>query len=264
MKGFIFSRMKYQNRLLVAVLLLSFKQVNSQVVRDTVISLYFPTGAYELDSLHTKQLAWLASSDHSVKQITGYADHRGSTSSNQRLSQKRAEAVARLLASGKKGLTVMPESKGETGTQLAELWKNRRVDIVAAMSASTPSTAATIRSLELDNIYFVPDSAVITPKSLPFIKELAQTLKNYQDEHFEIIGHANCQETLEPSKIKIFYRLSEQRAKLIYQLLLQHGIPAEKMSYKGIANTQPAIETPQNVAEKKMNMRVQILITKGS
>jgi len=133
---------------------------------------------------------------------------------------------------------------------------------VATIAAPALANVSAVRSLDLDNIYFVPDSAVIASQSLPLIRNLAQTLQNYQDERFEIIGHANCQETLDPSKIKNFYRLSEQRAKLIYQLLLEHGIPAEKMSYKGIANTQPAIDAPQSVAEKKMNMRVQILITK--
>jgi len=256
--------MKPKSLLLVTLPLFTLQQARSQQVKDTLISLYFPTGVYSLDSQHTKQLIWLTDAAVSVKQITGYADHRGSTFSNLLLSQQRAKVVAKALTIHKGSRTVNPAFKGEAEAPFSEIWKNRRVDIVASFPLPTSTTASTVRSLELDNIYFVPDSAVITPQSLPLIKDLANTLQSYKGEHFEIIGHANCQETLDPSKIKIFYHLSEQRARLIYQLLLHHGIPAEKMSYKGIANTQPAIEAPQSVAEKKMNMRVQILITKVS
>lgn len=249
--------------MLAALPLLAFKQARSQASKDTLLSLYFPTGVYKLDSQQTKQLAWLTDTTIAIKQITGYADHRGSTTFNLQLSQRRAEAVASALATYAPRLTAITAFKGEAEAPYAELWKNRRVDIVASIPLPAPVTSTHIQSLELDNIYFIPDSAVVAPQSLPLIRDLAQTLQNYTNEHFEIIGHANCQYNEDPSRIKNFYRLSEQRAKLIYQLLLQHGIPAEKMSYKGVANTQPAIEAPQNVAEKKLNMRVQILITKG-
>ena len=256
--------MKHCSILLLVLISLVTQQAKSQATRDTLISIYFSTNAYELDSMQSEQLAALAASIASVKQVTGYADSRGSKPFNLQLSQRRAAAVANALASLQPELKVEPLYKGESDTQHAVLWKNRRVDIVATLPIANATTKAAARVLDLDNIYFVPDSAVIAPQSLPLIRELANTLQNYQGEHFEIIGHANCQQTLDPSKIKNFYRLSEQRAKLIYLLLIEHGIPADKMSYKGIGNTLPAIEDPKSVEEKKMNMRVQILITQRS
>lgn len=255
--------MKQKSLIIVLFMLAGFKQAESQVVRDTVISFYFNTGSYDLDSAQLAQLSATAASITSIKQITGYADRRGSKYFNLLLSQKRAETVSSAISSTKWQWTVKPSFKGESDAQHAELWKNRRVDIMATIQEQATSlTEASVRSINLDNIYFIPDSVVIAPQSLPLIKELAQgLLTSYPEKHFEIIGHANCQNTLEPSKIKIFYRLSEQRAKLIYLLLLEQGIPAERMSYKGIGNTQPAISSPQSVEEKKMNMRVEIIIS---
>jgi outer membrane protein OmpA-like peptidoglycan-associated protein len=256
-----FTIMKMRTCFIVAGLLFSMQQAEGQTTKDTLISLYFRTGSYDLDSTQVAQLKAVVTSTTTIKQIIGFADSRGTRSSNLLLSKKRAEAVHYVLADYKGALPLELSYKGEAYAQSTERQQDRRVDVVAIVSTITPATETAVRSLDLDNIYFVPDSAVIVPQSLPQIRDLAKTLQNYQGEYFEIIGHANCQETLEPSKIKHFYRLSEQRAKLIYLLLIEQGIPAEKLSYKGVGNLQPAIGAPQSVAEKKMNMRVQILIT---
>ena len=85
-KDSIFKTMKQHSVFFLALLLLAILQAKSQATKDTLISIYFSTNAYELDSVQSVQLAAIAASVTSVKQVTGYADSRGSKPFNLQLS----------------------------------------------------------------------------------------------------------------------------------------------------------------------------------
>lgn len=80
------------------------------------------------------------------------------------------------------------------------------------------------------------------------------------DVAFEIIGHVNYQSKRDPAYLKDLYELSTNRAKVIYELLLEKGIRAERMSYRGVGNSEPVFRDPKNEEEKRKNMRVEIII----
>jgi len=61
---------------------------------------------------------------------------------------------------------------------------------------------------------------------------------------------------------KIFKRqtIVQLDAKAVYQYLIDFGIPATKISYRGVGNSQPIIVSPKNDEERRRNMRVEVFI----
>jgi outer membrane protein OmpA-like peptidoglycan-associated protein len=254
----------------------------SQTERDTSITLYFATNSAELDGSQHQTLDAFSLAFR-IKAIKGYADTTGSGSYNYLLSKKRAYSVYSALgttdASDKIELLFLGES-----TEEPELAKNRKVQVVAGLLSKkvagkpiagkvgdsgtynnppreTPKhTPAIVRTLDLEYIYFVPDQAIITYESLPYIHEIAEMLKTYKTESFDIIGHVNYQSRLDSTHLRDLYQLSERRAKAVYDLLVEQGIVASRMSYKGVGNSQPLYPKPASEEQKRKNMRVQIVI----
>ena len=232
--------------------------------KDTTVILYFPVNNYTIDSEQKKQLVDFMSSGIVIKNIKGYADTTGTIPYNRKLSEKRAITVALLCGLSKNQFQKTVSFKGEEHEQSPEVYKNRRVEITATVKEKKfikPSAPSVIESLNIDNIYFLPDQAIITEESLPYVNELAQLLKkNYKTEYFEIVGHVNYQSNKDSIQLQDLYWLSERRAKAIYLLLIKNGIPAERMTFKGVGNSQPLIKNPINDEEKRRNMRVQVQI----
>src|SRR4051812_20997724 len=108
----------------------------SQIIRDTSISFYFKTDSFRLDNDQIKRLIDFSSFFH-VKWITAYADTSGTHGYNLILSKKRAFAAYKVLSArtdllNKSMMTYMGESTAEP-----ELWKNRRVQIIAYHNSVT-------------------------------------------------------------------------------------------------------------------------------
>jgi len=185
------------------------------------------------------------------------------------LSKKRAFAAYKVLSARTDLLDKnMMTFKGES-TEEPELWKNRRVQIIAYQNSATEikknltvDTQAVIRSFDLPYIYFVPDQAVVTQESVPYIKELAEILKTYKTETFEIVGHINYQSRFDSTHLTDLYQLSERRAKTIYDYLESYGIQPSRMIFKKVGNSQPIYRSPIDDEQRKRNMRVQIIIRK--
>lgn len=243
--------------LTVNIILCSFL-VSSAQSKDTVITIYFNKNEFSLSSSQKEQIADLVNAVLSVKKVTGFADSTGSIVYNKELSKKRALSVVSLIDQPN-APTV--EFKGEEFEQDVDLSKNRKVEVVASLkSALSPSP---VKSLSIDNIYFVPDRAIITDESLPYVKGLADLLlKNYKTETFEIVGHVNYETDKDSSQLTDLYYLSERRARTIYLLLKEYGISADRMHFKGVGNSQPVIPHPKNDEEKRKNMRVEVIISK--
>jgi outer membrane protein OmpA-like peptidoglycan-associated protein len=122
------------------------------------------------------------------------------------------------------------------------------------------NTSDTISAINLENIYFYPDKPILLQESFPYLQELARQLKNSPVGAFEIIGHVNYQSQLDSTHLRDLYLLSELRAKAVYDYLLEFSIPATRMRYKGMGNSQPLFVSPKNEEEKRKNMRVQVVI----
>lgn len=245
--------------------------------RDTSINFYFATNSFQLDSNQYRRLNDFSSS-FCIKSIKGYADTTGARKYNLSLSQKRVSSVFAVLNNSVDSANEIDLLYLGESTEEPELWKNRRVEVIASpilrkdaaqqIPVSEPAADITkdvqdvVRSFDLKYVYFIPDQAIITQESLSYVQEIAAILKTYKTQTFEIIGHINYQSRFDSSHLTDIYQLSERRAKAVYDLLVEQGIPASRMTYRGVGNSQPVYPSPKNDEQKRKNMRVQIVIKK--
>ena len=111
--------------------------------------------------------------------------------------------------------------------------------------------------LVLNNILFQANSTSLLSRSKTELASLAYLLKNNPNIKIEIDGHVNA-----PGEKNTDYnlKLSEGRAKAIYDYLIKNGIEAARLSYKGYGNTQMIFPNAKTEMEMKVNRRVEILI----
>ena len=119
-----------------------------------------------------------------------------------------------------------------------------------------------IDSFEASNINFMPDRPVLTPESINSIPRFVMKIKSYRNAHFDIVGHVNYQSDRDKDFLLELFKLSEERAKVISERLIQNGVPEILLKYRGVGNSQPLIKDPKNNQEKMKNMRVQIIVFK--
>ncbi|MFM9986160.1 MAG: OmpA family protein [Flavobacteriales bacterium] len=215
----------------------------------------------------------------SYVRITGYTDCSGSNSYNQALSEKRANAVA----SNWKNITGIAQSTiigaGESGcdsTETAYDESLRRVEIEFDLeiaekalkkkvegdftSASTSKVGAI---LPITGLNFIGGKHFPLVKSYEVLDELVRIMKDNPTLVIEIQGHVCCGnvptvdgtdlDTGEP-------KLSENRAKFVYEHLIKNGISAERMTYRGFAQTRPLPITLEDPGLESLNRRVEIMI----
>lgn len=221
--------------------------------------------------------------------IFGYADFLSNDGYNIALSQKRADAVKNYL------LTKAPpshmniyaaEGKGEkfskdNSSRQGEP-KQRRVDIyfeavtvinISEARLETPKDSLPKpkkkieelnagESLAIEGLSFVPGRHLILQSSAPSLQKLLKTLKDNPKLKVEIQGHVCCTDngedgldydTREP-------KLSENRAKAIYEYLIDKGISKSRLSYKGYGRTKPKEPIEDSPEKEQANRRVEILV----
>lgn len=246
--------------------------IRAQQHSDSTLRIYFNTGKFTASPSETdKLLAALKEMDFSVRNISGFTDSVGSAESNILLSRKRSEYVVHLLQQHFRtgqGFTVRNYGE-EYPASHADNSLNRRVEILLSIQRSQYNMADTGRrqvptTFTLDKLYFRPDEPVIEPSSMPYLEYISKVLKTIPHGKFEIRGHVNWNETgdaaVDSGYRKKMNELSTARAKLVYDILIDKGIPAERMSYKGMGNTQMIYPFASTDEEKRKNMRVEILI----
>ena len=262
-------------KFLLFVFLLCCFHSYSQQGSVSKLNLFFDVNKYELTEKHLGIIDSLVTKNVKIFSIKGFADSSGTSFYNDELSQKRVRSVFTYLFSNQYPYPVKVESFGEQHNAGDELFYNRRVEIwFEEKKIEEPKipeesikidTPAVVEKYEISNIYFLPDQPIVDPMSFFAVDDAAKYLKRFPGCKFEIIGHvnyvtppslANNPKALEPLQI-----LSEERAKEIYKLLIERGVPAEAMSHKGVGNSQMVFKNPKNDSEKRKNMRVEILIT---
>jgi outer membrane protein OmpA-like peptidoglycan-associated protein len=211
--------------------------------------------------------------------IFGFCDDRGSVSYNNRLSEKRANAVKRFFIDHEipESLITVLDGKGElaldsiSGNIDQIRRNNRRVDIFVQSkkekekdSLEIPTAQEILRGdinvgdkIRLKNIYFKTGYSTIVPESIPTLKEVAQILVEKENVYFTIQGHVCCThdtyDAVDRSTNK--KNLSVSRAKFIYNYLLRRGVEKHRMKYVGLRRKFPLGRDP------KYDRRVEILIT---
>ncbi|HRD37114.1 MAG TPA: OmpA family protein [Bacteroidia bacterium] len=222
--------------------------------------------------------------------IYGFADFLHLSDYNIVLSQERALNVKNYLLKKSKPSqfnVYACEGKGEVNSQdngnKEGEPRQRRVDVyfepvvtinVADDKLETPQQKTPVEekknieelsageSMALEGLGFEPGRHFVLKSSEPILQKLLQTLKQNKSLKIEIQGHVCCTQNgadgmdLDTREMK----LSENRAKAIYDYLISKGIPKNRLSYKGFGRTKPKYELELTPEEEQANRRVEIMI----
>jgi len=122
--------------------------------------------------------------------------------------------------------------------------------------------AKTGASAEIKNLYFYGNQAILLPRSEPELYKALRFCQLNPDLTLEIEGHINKPNHPDVLESSWDFDLSVRRAKLVYDHLIENGIPANRLTYKGYGNFK--MRFPKAVSEKQqeLNRRVEIRILK--
>lgn len=112
------------------------------------------------------------------------------------------------------------------------------------------------KSLQIEEIQFVPGTSEILKSSEPKLRRLKDFLALNSGLEVEIQGHvfAIGDNSIAGQKI------SEARAKRVMRYLIDNGIDRGRLSSEGYGNTRPIYESPMKSYQEQANRRVEILI----
>ena len=205
--------------------------------------------------------------------IAGYTDTVGSNSYNLKLSRHRAQsahtAMLRTLAAA---IPIRLEARGKTNPLPGDDSLSRRVEIVVFYKEAPPITQAPPpdtpkarpddepdTTFGLDNINFIANTPILTDAARKALPRSVAILRTFSDHYLEIDGYCNSPGApLEP-KDPLFI-LSVNRAKFIYDYLIQQGFDSTHLRYKGLGNASPVIAHPTTREESDKNMRVEVRV----
>jgi len=134
-----------------------------------------------------------------------------------------------------------PESKPETKPGLADL--------------NEASSKIYIKDPKTFVFLFDYDNDQMVGAYREEIDVLLKFLEHYKDNKYLIIGYTD-----ERGSEKYNQVLSEKRAKKLYQILIERGIPKEKMNYIGKGKADPVVKGAQTEDQHQQNRRVEIRI----
>lgn len=89
-------------------------------------------------------------------------------------------------------------------------------------------------SVKLDNVFFDISAATLRKESFAELNKLADFLANNETVKIELGGHTDSRGDADKNQ-----KLSENRAKAVYDYLVSKGIKADRLKYKGYGETVP-------------------------
>lgn len=209
--------------------------------------------------------------------VYGYCDDSGDKKLNDTLSLKRAKYAQDYMTGKGIGLKFFAEVKGHGKINTnkkaeeevsEEMSFNRRATIYLTYRKEEESAVIDAFKKELkvgdmltfNNIYFEGDRHVLLGESYPVLDSLVHTLKANPGYHVIILGHVYSEwapqgvDALDIDTGK--KELSKTRAKEIYEYLIDNGIDAERLAYKGMMDLKPLHKKPHH------DRRVELQVTK--
>ncbi len=130
--------------------------------------------------------------------------------------------------------------------------------VVAADTTATPlpdlSALNKGAAITLPNLYFIQSTATLLPASRPVLNALARTLRAQPALKLEIAGHTD-----NVGEAALNLRLSEQRARVVRQYLVQQGIDSVRLTARGYGSAKPVADN-QDVQQRPRNRRVEVIV----
>ena len=255
--------------------------------------LYFDLNVPALSSEMEKKIDLLIYNDKiisgSLVMIVGYADFLGNESHNRDLSIKRAANVKEYLVQN--GINpsdiTLCDGKGEIDRTVkgkGGFPTDRRVDIVVNNRTRKKGTGTTrkdsvkkkpitnvseLNRLDsgsvflLRDVYFPPDRHTINPESNGTLERLFAVLNANPKLKISIEGHVCCISRNAPDALDIETgeaHLSVNRAREIYNYLVNRGIEPQRLTYKGFGRSRPVVVMEYSQEDMERNRRVEIRI----
>lgn len=116
----------------------------------------------------------------------------------------------------------------------------------------------------VDGLNFYPGSHRTLPEAKPILKKLLDLMQSNPTLMVEIQGHVCCANKPNDDGLDDEtgdFRLSWNRAQFVRDYLVQNGIDAARISYRGYAMTHPLVYPEVTIQDQIKNRRVEILIT---
>ena len=215
--------------------------------------------------------------------ISGFADYVGSKEYNNGLSLKRAQAVRHYLISQKlaakdivicAGMGKIERAADSTEQGYAP---DRKVYLIYNRVQKDIAKLKKNDVIVMEDIHFYAGSHHFVQASLQTISDLIATLKKYPKLKIQIEGHICCETELQKKARTVYadtannftdgydydtqkLELSVNRAKEIYDKLIEGGIDAARLSYKGFGASHKLVVPELTEADKNLNRRVEIRI----
>lgn len=118
--------------------------------------------------------------------------------------------------------------------------------------------------VDIANLYFVGNKAVLLEKSEPELPKILRFMKVNPGLKIQIAGHVNFPNRPPVSKNTFEYKLSVARAKMVYDYLIENGISADRLEYEGYGNWEMVYPKATSETQQAKNRRVEIrVLAKG-
>jgi outer membrane protein OmpA-like peptidoglycan-associated protein/Tol biopolymer transport system component len=106
----------------------------------------------------------------------------------------------------------------------------------------------------LQNVEFESASSTLLPSSLTELKRLLDLLNEHSKIHIQILGHTD-----NVGDPKANQQLSEDRAKAVYDWLIQSEVAQNRLSYKGLGESAP-IDSNTTKEGRQKNRRTEFMV----
>ena len=113
--------------------------------------------------------------------------------------------------------------------------------------------------MSVPDLYFVGNQTNLLKESLPTLPRLLQFMRNSPEVSIELAGHVNSPGPQKPPGTWE-YKLSFDRAKVIYDYLIKFGIDKKRLRFRGYSNYEMVFPKAKLEKHMRANRRVEIRV----
>jgi len=111
---------------------------------------------------------------------------------------------------------------------------------------------------QMKELFFIPGTPNFLKRSFVELKKLKLFLAKNKVLKVEVRGHVNGPMQ---ASIEFYQQLSDDRALAVKKFLVENGVDLDRISIRGMSNTEMRYRSPKNEMEAIENRRVEIVIT---
>lgn len=121
----------------------------------------------------------------------------------------------------------------------------------------TPATSGS--RMSVPDLYFIGNQTNLLKESFPTLPRLLQFMRSSPEVRIELAGHVNSPGPKKPPGTWE-YKLSFDRAKMIYDYLLKFGIDKKRLRFRGYSNYEMVFPKAKFEKQMRANRRVEIRV----